>query len=313
MTLCQVWCYRELFATQKSAKVFAVRWGSITTVNADGDVRCVFSTSSFFLFINLYLFQNLIKSLFLTFFMKTCVVAFGGSIVIPGSAYDQKVMTELADILRDNKDTRFVLIIGGGKLCRNITESIRHFFVDANLSSNEIDVANDEVGIAITKVNSRKVISSLTEYLGDDVVYSEYIDNPEIIPTTSHRVFIASGFKPGVTTDFCMMRLANNFKADSAFKISNFPVVLNVKPTEFNKVLLDTYEKVPKMSWSEMVDLVGSEFIPGGNYPLDPSAAKLGLDISKENKPFTLYIGEKDEFEKMIKNEDFIGTVIRNE
>lgn len=244
--------------------------------------------------------------------MKTCVVAYGGSIVIPGVAYDQRAMTELADILRENEDKRFILIIGGGKLCRNVTSSIRQILIDANLSSDEIDIANDEVGIAITKVNARKVISSLQEYLGDDVVYGEYIDNPEIIPKTNHRVFIASGFKPGVTTDFCMMRLAKNFNATSTYKISNFPVVLNVKPTEFNSSLVNTYEKLSSISWQGIVNLVGDTFIPGGNYPLDPPAAKLGLEISEEIEDFTLYVGQKEEFEKMLENKDFVGTVIKN-
>ncbi|MBN1175366.1 hypothetical protein JXA48_01860 [Candidatus Woesearchaeota archaeon] len=244
--------------------------------------------------------------------MKTCVVAYGGSIVIPGDAYDQRAMTELSDILREYQDLRFVLIIGGGKLCRRVTSSIRPLLVDANLSSCEIDVANDEVGIAITKVNARKVISSLIEYLGDDIVYGEYIDNPEIIPNTKHRVFIASGFKPGVTTDFCMMRLAQNFGAETAYKISNFPVVLNVKPTEFNSVLVDTYENISGISWQGIVDLVGDTFIPGGNYPMDPPAAKLGLEISQKINNFTLYVGQKEEFEKMLKQTEFIGTVIRN-
>lgn len=244
--------------------------------------------------------------------METCVVAYGGSVVIPGDSYDQFAMTHLADLLKEHSSKRFILIIGGGKLCRNVTLNVRPFFVNANLSSNEIDIANDEVGIAITKVNARKVISSLQEYLGDDVVYSDYIDDPNILPNTSHRVFIASGFKPGVTTDYCMMALAKNFNASFAFKISDFPVVLDVHPLEFNSGLIDTYKKINSISWQGIVDLVGDSFHPGGNYPLDPLAAKLGFEISKENPSFSLYVGQVSQFEKMLKHIPFIGTVIKN-
>lgn len=245
--------------------------------------------------------------------METCVVAYGGSIVIPTDSYDELAMTHLADILSEHSDKRFIIIIGGGRLCRNINSSVRSLLINANLSSLEIDVANDELGIATTKINARRVISSLSAYLGDDVVCPDYIDNPDIVPNTSHRIFIASGFKPGVTTDYCMMKLAQGFKASSAFKISNFPMILNVKPLNFNKVLIDSYDALPSISWDGIVDLVGDEFIPGGNYPLDPPAAKLGLKLSNLNSDFTLFVGQKDQFESMLSGEEFIGTVIRND
>lgn len=242
--------------------------------------------------------------------MKTYVIAYGGSIVIPGDTYDQNAIIRLASIIREHDDVRFIFIIGGGKLCCNITTASKDILATA-LPEDDIGPANDELGIAATKINSRTVIKRLTELLGEETVYQDYIDDPKTLPDTDKRVIIASGYRPGVTTDYCMVKIAEISQASKAFKISNFPQVLDVEPTAFDKNKIDSYEKLEDTTWKYISDLVGTIFIPGGNYPMDPSAAQLGNKISETNENgFTMYIGMNTELENMLRGEHFTGTTI---
>lgn len=245
--------------------------------------------------------------------METVIIKYGGSFVIPGKNYDISALEELASLVRANEDKQFVFIIGGGKLCRNINEATENLLDDALGAENPLKgVAFDELGIATTKINGRFVVQWLTKELGEDMVFDEIVDYPEVAPSTDKRVVIATGFKPGVSTDHCMMRLAKAYKATKAFKISNFPVVLDVKPTEFDKEKISTYKPLPLISWAEMVNLVGREFIAGGNYPLDPPSALLGSEIVKSIPEFTLFIGQKEQIKDMLSGNTFIGSVVKN-
>lgn len=244
--------------------------------------------------------------------METCIVKYGGSFLISKESYNVAALEELAEIVLAHTNKQFIFIIGGGKLCRNITSVATPLLEKAlNNNTKQLNIAFDELGIATTKINARYVISWLTKKLGDDIVYEKIVDYPKSAPKTSKRVIIASGYHPGVSTDYDMVLLAKTFNASKAFKISNFDVVLDVKSLEFNKDNLSLYTSLPLMSWTKMKELVGDTFIAGGNYPLDPPSTILGLEILKQNPDFTLYIGQKSELSKMIAGTDFIGTVVR--
>lgn len=245
--------------------------------------------------------------------METYVIKYGGSFVIPDKTYDESALEELASLVKSHKNKQFVFIIGGGKICRNINDAVDGLLNDA--LSNDIDlkgIARDELGIATTKINGRYVMRWLTNKLGTDYVYQDIVDYPEVAPKTDKRIVIATGYKPGVSTDYDMMLLAKAYNASKAFKISNFPVVLNVKPEEFDKTKISTYKPLPTMTWDYMLNLVGKEFIAGGNYPLDPPSAILANEIVKTVTNFTLYIGEKEQIGKMLSGDDFVGTVVKN-
>ncbi|MGM5481558.1 MAG: hypothetical protein ACQESE_04060 [Nanobdellota archaeon] len=242
----------------------------------------------------------------------TSVIAYGGSIVIPGEHYDEKAIERLAGLVEQNPQRRFIVIIGGGKLCRNIQQASQEYLRTALSGINGENIALDEIGIAVTKINARTVIRKLMTRLGEGIVHPDYVDNPEILPETDAKVIIASGFRPRVTTDYCMMRLAELSTADSAIKISNFPIVLDVEPTAFDKERIDTYEKLESLSWSEITSLVGDTAIAGGNYPLDPPAAQLGKRLAQERQ-FVLHIGMSTEIENMIEGRAFYGTTVKGE
>jgi len=245
--------------------------------------------------------------------METYVIKYGGSFVIPDKTYDESALEDLASLVKSHEDKQFVFIIGGGKICRNITNAVDSLLNDALSKDMDLKgIAQDELGIATTKINGRYVLRWLTNKLGADFVYQDIVDYPEVAPKTDKRIVIATGYKPGVSTDYDMMLLAKAYGASKVFKISNFPVVLDVKPEEFDKTKINSYKALPKMTWDYMLNLVGKEFIAGGNYPLDPPSAILANEIVKSIPNFTLYIGEKEQIGNMLLDDVFIGTIVKN-
>ncbi len=245
--------------------------------------------------------------------METCIVKYGGSFVISGDEYNVDAFDELVRLANEFTDKQFVFVIGGGKLCRNINSVALPFLKKAlGENSKSLGVALDEIGIAVTKINGRKVKSYLEEKLGAHRVFEDIIDYPEVAVKTDKQVIIATGYKPGVSTDYDMMLLAKAYDANKVFKISDFPVVLNVSPLDFDKSKISEYEALPIATWDDILNLVGEVFIPGGNYPLDPPSAVLGRKLAEDNSSFALFIGQKSQLRAMLRDEDFVGTIIKN-
>lgn len=243
--------------------------------------------------------------------METLIIKYGGSFVMPDKTYNLDSLEELKRLVLRFPKKRFVFVIGGGKLARNITK-VSESILDDALEGNTFlkGLAFDELGIAVTKINGRFVLEWLKTNLGNDVVFEDIVDYPLNVPSTSKRVIIATGYKPGVSTDYDMMLLAKAYGASKVFKISNFPMVLDVKPENFKKELINSYKPIKNISWAGMKDLVGESFIAGGNYPLDPPSTRLGNELHKINHDFKLYIGQKEELIKMILDDEFVGTIV---
>lgn len=244
--------------------------------------------------------------------MKTIIIKYGGSFLIPDKGYSVEALEELKSLVDNFSDKQFVFIIGGGKLCRSVNEATSKLLDDA-LGDDEDQkrLARDELGIAVTKINGRCVLRWLTERLGSDIVYEDLVDYPQVAPQTDKRVIIATGYKPGVSTDYDMMLLAQAYGASSAFKISDFPVVLDANVHEFDKTKIDSYASLPQMTWKKMLELVGDTFLPGGNYPLDPPSALLGRQLSNTKPGFSLFIGQKEQLWNMLSGKEFIGTLVK--
>jgi uridylate kinase len=241
------------------------------------------------------------------------IIKFGGSIVIPGGNYDNNVINEFIDLVKDSKD-QFMFVVGGGKLCRNVQNVSDEFLKTALDNEDSIQYAKDWLGIATTKINANYVREQFTKVFGDEV-YPEIILDPTMKVESNCRIFFTGGWKPGSSTDKDMMLLAETFQAEKVFKISNFGLVKNINPIEFSKVpeadkkkVLDEAEEIKEISWQGLVDLVGTEWIPGLSTPLDPPGAVIGLKLKDK---LTLYISKKEELAKILKGEDFQGTVVK--
>ncbi|PIN73820.1 hypothetical protein COV20_01755 [Candidatus Woesearchaeota archaeon CG10_big_fil_rev_8_21_14_0_10_45_16] len=238
------------------------------------------------------------------------IVKLGGSIVNPNGKYDDAAIKGFIDVVKKSKE-QFIFVVGGGKICRLIQDCSQKHLATA-LPSTLVDEARDWLGIAVTHINASYVREQFEHALGQEV-YPEIILDPTQKLKSKAKVFIASGWKPGCSTDHDMMLLAETFSASKVFKITNFPYVKNVSPVELAessekemKKRLEAAASLESLKWQELRNLVGEDWLPGLNTPFDPSAVEVGLN----NKRIALYIGLKEEFFKAVQGKQFKGTVV---
>lgn len=236
------------------------------------------------------------------------VIKYGGSIINNEFGYNQEAINYIIKLLKQHPNDKFLFIIGGGRLTRKIQNLTLPLLKD-ELNLGLINYSKDWLGISISRVNAEYVRTLVAKELND--VYSEILLNPEInvLPDNS-RIFFAGGWKPGFSTDYVALSFAKNLNQNKVFKISDFDVVLDVKATELDKTKLSQYKKLPVLSWKKLHELVGNEWIPGFNAPLDPASVNLGIKLNKENN-FKLFIAKYAELTKLLNNKDFIGSIVK--
>ena len=241
------------------------------------------------------------------------IIKFGGSIVNPDGKYDDKVINEFINLVKNSSD-KFLFVVGGGKICRNVQNAAQPFLEESQPNQKMVHYGNDWLGIATTKINANYVREKFKEKLADQV-YPEIILDPTVKIKSQARIFFTGGWKPGHSTDTDMMLMAETFNADKVFKISDFEIVKNVRPLDIHgknkeemKKILPKAEDISEMTWQGLVDLVGTVWIPGLNTPFDPVATKVGFKLRKK---LILYIGRKEEITKMLQGKKFRGTVVK--
>ena len=127
--------------------------------------------------------------------------------------------------------------------------------------------------------------------------------DPTEAESFSGRVLVAAGWKPGFSSDFDAVLLAEKFGAGTVINLSNIAKVYSADPR------LDP-SAVPydRMSWAELQRLVGDTWTPGKNVPFDPIATKKATELK-----LTIIIAAGKEIENLralLKGQTFEGTLI---
>jgi len=224
------------------------------------------------------------------------VISLGGSIVAPDRV-DIEFLKDFTNLIRFfiEKDTnnRFIFVVGGGGPARLYQNAYRE------ISSDKIkDEEADWIGIMATRLNAQLIKAVMGQWCNQEVVY-----NPlQVDPLTGH-VLVAAGWKPGFSTDYDAVLLAERFGAEMVINLSNIEKVYTADPkTDPNAKPID------KITWADFRSMVGDEWVPGKNVPFDPIASrhaeKIGLKV-------ICAAGKNlDNLKKILNGEDFFGTTI---
>lgn len=187
---------------------------------------------------------------------------------------------------------KFILITGGGRICRRYQKSAK----DLGVSSVS---DNDWVGIYATRFNGE-----FLRILFGDLAYGELITDPSKIPETEKPVIVASGWKPGWSTDYDAVFMAETVKIKKIVNMTNVDYVYDKDPKQFPDA-----KKIETVSWGEYRKLIPEKWGPGLNTPFDPIASRkaeeLGLEVAILNGK------NMNNVRKYFDGEDFIGTVIK--
>ncbi|MBL7213557.1 MAG: UMP kinase [Desulfobacteraceae bacterium] len=220
---------------------------------------------------------------------KALVISLGGSIIVP-AGIDSDFLKRFREIILGLEQARFVIICGGGKICRNYQNAAKEM---AEISKEDLDW----IGIQATRLNAELVRSIFGE-----TAYKKVIHDPHEEIDNSKRIVIGAGFEPGSSTDLRAVQVAKRFGAGKVVNMSNIDYVYDDDPKKNPHA-----KKLTSITWTDFRKLVGNEWDPGLNMPFDPIASKeaekLGLEV--------VIIGnEISNLKRVLKGESYNGTTI---
>ena len=225
---------------------------------------------------------------------NTYVLSLGGSIMMPDMVDVEFLKAFKEFILKHvTLGQRFVIITGGGKVCRRYQAAL------AEISPSASKEALDWLGLWTTQVNAQLV----RHMFGDEADLIENF-NPSLPITSNKKIIVGAGYEPGHSTDNDTVLIAKNIGAKHIVNMSNIDYVYDKDPKKYSDAV-----KIEEISWDDFIALLPEEWDPGLNSPFDPIAAReareLGLTVSMVN-------GKKlDQVEKCLLHEKFEGTLIK--
>ncbi len=231
----------------------------------------------------------------------TFVLSLGGSIVAPPSGPDVGFLVDfrkrLEAWLSAAPDRRVILVIGGGGPARSYQTALKEFRAAIG-ETGSCDEALDWLGIAATKINAQLVKAAMGSLCADPVV-----TDPSAPLTFSGKVLVASGWKPGFSSDFDAVYLGERCGARTVLNLSNIAKVYTADPK-----LDPTATPIDSISWAEFRAMVGSTWTPGANLPFDPIASARADEAGM--KVICAAGKDLDNVFRILDGAPFIGTVI---
>jgi uridylate kinase len=225
--------------------------------------------------------------------MANTIISLGGSVIVPdkiNTDFLRKFRGIISDFIK--KGNRAVIVCGGGKTARKYCEA-------AKKAGKISDDGLDRIGIKATILNAELVKSMFGKS-----AYEKVVNEPDKKITTDKKIIIASGWKPGWSTDYDAVLLAKRFGAKRIINISNIGYVYDKDPGKHKDA-----KKITSISWSSFQKIIGTRWKPGSNLPFDPVAAKLARQLKME-----VIIAKGTDIanlKKILNNSEFKGTVIR--
>ncbi len=226
---------------------------------------------------------------------KPIVLSVGGSLIIPNGGVDTRFLQKFNEFIRKKiaEGWRFFLVVGGGQTARHYRDAGRA--ITGKVTNDDLDW----LGIHATRINAH-----LVRTVFKDIAHPKVIDRYDRkYDIGDYPVIVCSGWKPGWSTDYDAVLLAQSYNAKTVVNLSNVKMVYDKDPAK-NKDAVP----IERTSWSYFLSLIGEKWDPGLNVPFDPIASKLAQKLG-----LTVIILKGDNFanlDKVFTTGKFEGTVI---
>ncbi len=221
------------------------------------------------------------------------VISLGGAIIVPEQV-DTSFIKNFTDTIKSYVDHgyRFVIITGGGKLCRDYNK------IAASLGSpSKKDL--DWLGIATTRLNAELVRIAFGDY-----AYKNIIMDPDNIPPTDKPIILGGGWKSGNSSDLAAVHCAFGVSAKKVLNLSNIDFVYDKDPKKFPEA-----KAIKNSTWPDFRTLLPTEWQPGLSSPFDPIAAEEAESAKLE---VVIMNGRNIEnLKNYLDGKKFIGTTVR--
>lgn len=231
---------------------------------------------------------------------KTTVIKVGGSILSTSEAeiFNLLNATKLKEVLErfiKNGD-KFILCVGGGYLVRKYQKIVQSIGASTK--------KQHQIGIAGINLNAEMLSAVFAEYA--DLFIPKYKDFDNLKEfEVKNNVLISAAGSPGHSSDWNTVKLALASESKEIISLKNIDGVYTADPKKDPLA-----KKIDSLSWDEYLNAIGnpSEFTPGGNYPVDPLAAKL----AKENNISFYILDGRDlsTLQSVLEGGKFSGTKI---
>jgi len=225
---------------------------------------------------------------------KTLIFSLGGSLIVPGDTISVNFLKKFRELILKllRKGHRIILITGGGGICRKYNAAAKKITKIKNLDL-------DWLGIATTKLNAEFIRCIFGNY-----AYPKVLDDPNTKVNSKYKLIIASGWKPGCSSDKDAVLWAKNLKASAIFNLSDIDFVYDKDPDKYPDA-----KPLRTVSWVNFIKIIGKEWFPGKSAPFGPPASllakKLGLEV--------VILNGKNikNLENYLNNKKFKGTIIK--
>lgn len=224
------------------------------------------------------------------------VISVGGSLIVPNGGINTTFLQKLNSFIRaqlaSHPDRQFFLVIGGGATARHYIDAGKA--VIDKLTHEDMDW----LGIHSTRLNAH-----LIRTIFHDIANPTIIEHYDIIRKVEEPVIVASGWKPGRSTDFCAALLCEDYGVSTVVNLSNIKQVYTADPRTNPDA-----KPITHTTWAEFRKLVGDEWTPGLNAPFDPVAARKAQELGVK---VVVVSGEDfDNIQNYFDGKQFLGTVI---
>ena len=223
------------------------------------------------------------------------VLDFGGSIVAPDevdTAFIRRFKEFLENWLNKDKNNKAIIVIGGGAPARKYQQAYRDIVTEND--HNE----QDWIGITATRLNAQLIKAVFSRYCREDVVI-----DPTAPESFDGQVMVAAGWKPGWSTDYDAVILAEKFGAHTVYNLSNIAKVYTDDPKKNPNA-----KPLDYVSWDDYKVMAGDEWTPGKNVPFDPIATKKAAELNLQ--VIAAAGNDLENLQKIFDGEEFFGTII---
>jgi uridylate kinase len=185
------------------------------------------------------------------------VISLGG-----GYFANAALIKDIAEVLEElAKSCSLYVVTGGGVIARDCIAIAR------SLGANE--AVCDYIGIAVTRVNAKLLISALKDAYPEP--FSDYKEIAEATVKEEEKIAVMGGVSPGYTTDAVAAILAEYIDADLFIDVTSVDGVYDADPHKY-----PTARKYDKLTAKELVALTMKEELKAGSrVVIDPVAAKI--------------------------------------
>lgn len=224
---------------------------------------------------------------------ETVVLSLGGSLLVPKEGIDTDFITKFSALIRRHvkKGRRFVIICGGGTTAREYQRAASKV---TKITRDDLDW----IGIHATRLNAHLLRTVLRDLAHPRIITDPHEDMPSRRP-----VIIGAGWRPGCSTDYDAVLLAQRYDATRLINLSNISHVYDKDPRKHADAV-----PITSLTWKEFRKRFGSRWDPGLNSPFDPVASK-----EAERSDLTVVIAEGRDLanvDRILEGRPFKGTLV---